>query len=221
MASSTTVQAAAAADPSLKQVATSGPWSSSSAGVTTTTTWKIYQVLKAPVVEALPNKPAVEVGVKATQSSWLPPSESWYNDPARWNVFLAQSGPASWPRVPIGDPSPPRRAVPKTRVSAVSETNSTVSFHVSRIGTPILVKISYFPNWQASGATGPYRVTPNLMVVVPTAHNVQLSYGASRANKIGEALSGLGLLGLVAVVLSAWVRNRWGRHRKSRRSTAP
>jgi hypothetical protein len=221
MASSTTVQAAASADPSLKQVATSGPWSSSTAGVTTTTTWKIYQVLKSPLVEALANKPAVQVGIKATQSSWLPPSEAWYDDPSRWNVFLAQNGPASWPRVPIGDPSPPRQAVAKTRVSAVKQTNSTISFHVSRIGTPVLVKVSYFPNWHATGATGPYRVTPNLMVVVPTSHNVEVYYGASSADRIGEALSGIGLIALVIVVISAWVRNRWGRHRKTRRSSAP
>jgi hypothetical protein len=173
------------------------------------------------VVEALPNEPAVEVGVKATQASWLPPSESWYDDPARWNVFLAQSGPASWPRVPIGDTSPPRRPVPKTRVTAVSQSNSTVSFHVSRIGTPILVKVSYFPNWQASGATGPYRVTPNLMVVVPTAHRVVLHYGADRADQVGEILTGVGLIALLALVLLAWVRRRGGRHRKSRHSSAP
>jgi len=36
-----------------------------------------------------------------------------------------------------------------------------------QIGQPVLVKVSYFPNWKASGAKGPYRVTPNLMVVIP------------------------------------------------------
>jgi hypothetical protein len=221
MASSPTVEAAASADPSLRLVATSGPWSSASGGVTTTTTWKIYRVLQAPLVEGLSNEPAVEVGVKAAQTSWLPPSESWYNDPARWSVFLAQSGPATWPRVPIGDVSPPRRPVPKTRVTGVTETNDTVSFTTSKIGTPVLVKVSYFPNWQVSGATGPYRVTPNLMVVVPTAHQVVLHYGADRADQIGEILSVVGLLALVAVVLLAWLRRRGGRHRKSRHSSPP
>ena len=41
----------------------------------------------------------------------------------------------------------------------------------------MLVKISYYPRWQVSGATGPYRVSPNLMVVVPTSKNVSLVYG--------------------------------------------
>jgi len=211
MASSPQVEAAASADHSLRQVAETGPWTSGA----TTTTWKIYEVLDSPLVTGLANEPAVEVGVQPDQSSWLPPSESWYNDPARWSVFLAQSGPASWPRVAIGDPAPPRRAVPTTHVSKVAESDNTVSFHVSKIGTPVLVKVSYFPNWQASGATGPYRVTPNLMVVVPTSHNVILSYGATRANRAGQALSILGVVLLLVVLIRPRVRKGPGRGRSS------
>jgi len=93
-----------------------------------------------------------------------------------------------------------------------------VSFHVSKIGTPVLVKVSYFPNWQATGATGPYRVTPNLMVVVPTAHNVVLRYGTSPAQRVGEVLSLIGLIGLLAVVAGPWLLKR-GRHRRAFRKT--
>ncbi len=216
MASSVQVQEAAAADPSLRQVAETGPWTSNQAGVSTTTTWKIYEVLNAPLVTGLANDPAVEVGIRPAQSSWLTPSENWYDDPARWDVFLAQSGPASWPRVPIGDTSPPRHAVPKTRVSEVAETDNTVSFHVSKIGTPVLVKISYFPNWQASGASGPYRVTPNLMVVVPTSHNVILHYGATAANRVGQGLTIVGVAALCAVVLAGLLRKGQDAQRRTR-----
>jgi len=214
MASSPQVQAAASADPSLMEVAKMGPSTSSQAGVSTTTTWKIYEVLDSPLVTGLTSLPAVEKGIGASQSSWLSPSESWYDDPARWNVFLAQSGPVSWPRVPIGDPSPPRRHVAPTHVTEVRETDNTVSFHVSKIGTPVLVKVSYFPNWQATGATGPYRVTPNLMVVVPTAHNVVLHYGASPADRVGDVLSALGLIGLVLALAGPQVLKS-GRHRRA------
>ena len=41
----------------------------------------------------------------------------------------------------------------------------------------MLVKMSYFPNWQVAGADGPYRVAPNFMVVVPTDTHVELTYG--------------------------------------------
>ncbi|HEX3794477.1 MAG TPA: hypothetical protein VHV57_08255 [Acidimicrobiales bacterium] len=208
MASSPTVEAAADADPSLTLLASTGPWTSTTAGSTTTTTWKIYQVAQSREVTPLANDPAVEVGIKAGQSSWLPPSEAWYNDPARWNVELAQSGPASWPRVPIGDPAPPQKATAPTRVSHIHESDNGITFHVTRVGTPVLVKVSYFPNWKASGATGPYRVTPNLMVVVPTAHNVSLQYGATAANRVGQLLSLLGVLGLLAGLVVPRLRRR-------------
>jgi hypothetical protein len=101
-------------------------------------------------------------------------------------------------------------------VTGVVETDSTVSFHVSKIGSPVLVKVSYFPNWQASGATGPYRVTPNLMVVVPTAHNVVLHYGATAANRVGQGLTIVGVAALCVVVIRGRFARR-GRHRRSRR----
>src|SRR3712207_6886029 len=47
-------------------------------------------------------------------------------------------------------------------------------FDVSEPGVPVLVRVSYFPNWSASGAEGPYRIGPNMMVVVPTDTHVEL-----------------------------------------------
>jgi hypothetical protein len=214
MASDPQVQTLAAADPSLKQVATTGPWTSTDQGSTTTTTWKIYRVLDSPLVAPLTNEPAVEQGIGASQSKWLPSAQTWYLTPSRWPVELAQSGPANWPRVPVGDATPPTRRVPSTKVTGVQQHDNSLRFHVSRVGTPVLVKMSYYPNWHASGATGPYRVTPNLMVVVPTSHEVTLTYGATSANRIGELLGLFGLIGLVAGAAVAWRRG-------SRRPTAP
>ena len=85
----------------------------------------------------------------------------------------------------MSDIRPTVKPVATTRVTAVTQTDSSISFHVSRVGTPVLVKVSYFPNWQASGADGPWRVTPNLMVVVPTSHDVTLTYG-----RVGVGRSG-------------------------------
>ena len=70
------------------------------------------------------------------------------------------------------------------------------------------MKISYSPRWRARGATGPYRVSPNLMAVVPTSTSVTLTYGASPAVSLGNLLSDLtALTGLVVAGFA--LRRRW------------
>jgi hypothetical protein len=76
-----------------------------------------------------------------------------------------------------------------------------------------MVKTSYFPNWTARGADGPWRATPNFMVVVPTSKDVSLEYSTTTAENLGRAGTVAGLIGVVA--LAAWP---WWRKRRSGRS---
>ena len=99
-------------------------------------------------------------------------------------------------------------ALPSVRVSDIRETTQSISFHVSRVGVPVVVKISYYPRWHAQGATGPYRVSPDLMVVVPTSHEVSLVYGASPAVRVGSAVTIATVLGGLVVVVLARRRRR-------------
>ena len=140
------------------------------------------------------------------------------------DVALAAGGPDSWARVPVRELEPtanvfnlpaigtgvnvdaPRVQVAPARVSRIRTSDDRISFDVDRTGSPVLVKTSYFPNWKASGARGPWRVTPNFMVVVPTSRHVSLHYGWTPIDLLGFALT---LTGLAGVVLLAW----WGRHR--------
>jgi hypothetical protein len=208
------VEQEAAVDPALQLIATTGPWTYDYEGVTAHTTWDVYRVKDSPLVTPLDNDPVVLSGVKSGAASWLGsathegPALSWYVDPAKWNVELAQSGPSDWPRTPVTRIRPTVKHVGGTRVTGVTQTDSSVSFHVSRLGTPVLVKVSYFPNWHASGADGPYRVTPNLMVVVPTSHDVTLSYGSSGADYLGLAATLIGLIALVWLFVVPWGRRR-------------
>ena len=214
MAFSPAVVGAADADPSLRLVASTGPWHSVYGSQFLTTTWDVFEVLDSPLVAPLRDLPAVETGIGQGQSSWLGPSVAWYDDPSRWDVELAASGPSDWPRVAPGQRAP-KVAVTPTKVTDVRETTDTISFHVSRTGAPVLVKTSYFPDWQASGADGPFRVTPNLMVVVPTGHTVTLTYGTATAGKVGLVASGAG----VASLGGGYVVAR--RRRRSRPAHAP
>ena len=71
-----------------------------------------------------------------------------------------------------------------------------VSFTVDRIGVPVLVRTSFFPNWEADGAVGPWRATPNLMVVVPTSEEVTLRYGRTPVDVAAILLTVVGLVAL-------------------------
>ena len=163
--------------------------------------WKLYLVKGSDRVHPLANQPVVMKGLNnSTQPKYLKVMTTWYDDPSAWNVYLAASGPSSWARVPYGDTNVPVKAEPTTQVSDVVEHNASISFNVSRPGVPVVVTVSYFPNWHVSGAEGVYRISPNLMVVVPTSHHVSLSYGYTPVDYEGWALTLLALLGLVLLI---------------------
>lgn len=191
----TSVQAteAARAHPDLTEIATSGPW-------------VIFEVADSELVEPLDNEPAVLDDVQDAQHDWIcrskddagrcaGPATSWYINPDRWDVFLAASGPADWQRVDADDPNPTARPVDQVQVSGIQAGTNSISFDVDEPGTPVLVKASFFPNWSVSGADGPYRVAPNLMVVVPTQEHVELRYGREPIEwaSYGLTAAGVGL----------------------------
>lgn len=211
LAESASAVAAADKQPDLTKIATSGPW-------------QIYQVQGSSPVEGLDYLPAVWDRGPA-QHSWLMPAISWFNDPGRWQVPFAADGPSNWPRVhtdsrnwssawaglgidvqssfgtttPALLPLTPRHPVRKAQVSHLHMDTDSISFDVDKPGTPVLIRTSYFPNWKASGAHGPYRVTPNFMVVVPTSTHVHLTYGRTGTDWAAIVMTLLGLGGVVVL----------------------
>jgi hypothetical protein len=227
LAESSAAVAAASKQAGLEPLATSGPW-------------HIYRVVGSAPVQGLGYLPAVWDRAPG-QHSWLDPAVSWFYDPGRWAIPFAAGGPSNWPRVKtdsanwstrwagIGadiqhrlgttspDPLPttPRRKVRVAKVSHVHLGTDTISFDVDRPGTPVLIRTSYFPNWQASGAKGPWRVTPNFMVVVPTSTHVRLHYGRTSMDWLAIVLTLAGVV--VALVLARLapvvIGDRWPRGR--------
>jgi hypothetical protein len=183
LTTSQTAQAQADEVEDLTEVASSGPWT-------------VYQVADSALVAPLENQPAVWSDVADGQSSWLEPSVDWYLDQDAHDVFMAASGPPEWQRVAEGE-TPDTIPLDPVTVSNIDAGDDRISFDVDQIGQPVLVRASYFPNWQVSGAEGPYRVTPNLMVVVPTSTHVSLHYGWTPIDLLGWLLTLLGLGGLV------------------------
>jgi hypothetical protein len=183
--------------------------------------WSIYRVAESPTVQALAYEPVVVDDVheapswecngqaepidtttaESEYSPWECTAVPWFNDPNALDRPLATGGPASWARADAADArSVTKRALPEVEVSNVRTTESSVEFDVSRTGVPVMVKTSYYPNWEVDGAEGPWRATPNFMVVVPTSKHVELTFATSSAEQAGRVLTVVGLLGLGGLV---------------------
>jgi hypothetical protein len=125
----------------------------------------------------------------------------------RWVVA---DGPADWPRIQSLEERPSVQLdIPAGAVSDIVVENHRISFTTTALGVPHLVKVSYFPNWTAQGADGPWRATPSLMVVVPTDETVVLEFEETWAESGGKVASLLGVVVLLGALL-------WGKRRAIR-----
>ena len=169
--------------------------------------WVIFEVADSDLVTPLRYAPVV-TDIGQHQHDWLEPSTAYFEDPSRWDVVPAASGPATWPRTAGLDDPLPRTPVTPAVIDDIKTSDDSISFTVDEesIGSPVLVKASYFPNWQAEGALGPYRVMPNLMVVVPTSTKVELHYGRTPVDYFAWGLTFLGLIGLVILAVRPALR---------------
>ena len=211
LAVSPETKAQADAHPDLERRARSGPWS-------------VYEVKRSPLVAPLAFEPAVIEGKHASGHQWSQVGVNFFQKDRRGReVLLAAGGPEGWARVTASEHAPtanvfdlpgigtsvsvdpPRTPVVAARVSRIRTSDDRISFDVDRTGSPVLVKTSYFPNWKVSGARGPWRVTPNFMVVVPTSRQVTLRYGWTPVDLLGFALTLVGIAGVVTL-------GRRGRH---------
>jgi hypothetical protein len=219
MAISPEAQAQADADSRLALVASSASHQVHYSEGVQDRTWKVYEVQGAELVQPLLTNPVVVTGVPQSEGAWKAMAmKGWFAEPARTDVLLASDGPRSWARVAApartaGDPTPEERfrrlgaevELPRQEpagtavVSGIRQGNSSLEFSVDQVGVPVLVKVSYFPNWKVKGASGPYRVTPNYMVVVPTSTHVELTYGYTWAEGLGWGLTLLGLAGAIVL----------------------
>ena len=175
--------------------------------VAESTPWEVYRVADSQLVEPVRFLPAVVEGQASQGRAWQDFAvEFFIRDPSDQEVLLAADGPSDWQRIAPDDRAPVPVETEAVSVGNVEEGDDVISFDVDRVGTPVLVKASYFPNWRAEGADGPYRVAPNLMVVIPTDEHVELRYGLTAVDLLAWGLTFLGLAGLVVLAALGRVR---------------
>jgi hypothetical protein len=206
------------------------------------TTWKIYQVKGSELVEALAYQPAVVTGIgQSQQEGWLDLGAAAYNDPQRFNVPLVASEPEtppeSWQDVKVSENRGPAnnqfgatvvfdqpkqiplKPVKITNIKAASlgtgnSEPGSLSFTVDKVGVPVAIKMSYFPNFRLKGAKGPYRLSDNRMVVIPTQNNVSMEYKWNIHDYLGFAA---GILGIVLCAAMFMADRRRRRHAEAER----
>ena len=166
--------------------------------------FSIYELPPSSAVDIAAYVPAVFEGESFDEAAL-----AWYDRPGELNKWLVDEGPDDWPRV--GDDLDGLGTQPIAGGGVVSDVvvdNHKISFRTTAVGVPHLVKVSYFPNWKAEGADGPYRAAPALMVVVPTEEDVTLEFRSTWAEQVGTALSIGGLLFLVVGGFYVWRKSR-------------
>ncbi len=152
----------AARNAGLKEVASAEPWT-------------VFALPESSLVDVASFTPAVYEG----DGDFVDLTLEWYGHLDQLDHWVVEEGPAAWPPIDdvdgpydVGAPLDTADAV----VSDVVLEDHRISFHTTAVGVPHLVKVSYFPNWKATGAEGPFRSTPSLMVVVPTQEDVVLEF---------------------------------------------
>ncbi len=181
-ASSQVATAKAQQHPALNEIANSGPWT-------------IFKVTNSELVTQLDFEPAIFGHLK--HSEWLNPSVEVFQEGSQ-AVVRTLGGMNHWQHVDL-EGEPERIGLPQVEVSGINVDTDRIEFKVDKIGVPVIVKTSYFPNWKAKGAEGPWRATPNLMVVVPTEKEVSLEYGRSPIEMVSILLTLAGLISLAFV----------------------
>jgi len=195
--------------------------------ITTTEPFSIYRLPETEIVAVATSLPAVYEVPERSMFSALIGSETvvgsdgeplpafndmaleWYEDVDEMDRWVVAGGPPEWPRIQTLEERPDVELDgPTGTVSNIVVEDHRISFTTDAIGVPHVIKISYFPNWTAKGADGPWRAAPSLMVVVPTEADVEIVFEDTWAESGGNILTILGAIGLIVGGVVVWVRSR-------------
>ena len=162
--------------------------------------FEVFQVMgnSGAYVEPLKYRPVLISG-----PDFRKPFHRWFRNPQN-NVFLVYDenpGPEDTRRFakpPALKPLPPLNRPVRSRVG-----QNEILIEQAAIGHPLLVKVSYHPNWKAKGADRIYPVSPGFMLIYPRSETVLLTYGPSLTEHLGGVLS---LVTVVAMVIVLCIR---------------
>jgi len=161
----------------------------------------VYYLPDSSLVEVGAFEPAVWDG----EGPFVDAAIDWYDDLVGLDRWIVADGPEDWLRIDTVS-NRTRKATEATGlVTDVVLEDERISFTTTAVGVPHLVKVSWFPNWTATGADGPYRAAPSLMIVVPRQEHVVLDFKDRAPETLGKIITLASVLGLATL---AWRRRR-------------
>lgn len=169
----------------------------------------VYEVPERSLLDSLVGSGTVTGPDGEPLPSFHDLSLEWYEDVENMDRWIVADGPQEWPRITSIDQRPDvELGVLADAVSDIVVDDHRISFSTEAIGVPHLVKVSYFPNWTATGADGPWRASPSLMVVVPTEEDVVIEFQDTWAESGGKMLTLGGVVALIVVGVFVYRRRR-------------
>ncbi len=161
-------------------------------------------------VEPLTHKP-----VMVSTKDWRRLAYKWFRlgDLTVPMVFKEKGGQKDLKRFHVLK-DPDVRKLPKTPLNPsgpLAEVVEEEEIHIDNAtpGVPLLIKISYHPNWKVEGADQIYLVSPAFMLVYPRETSVRLYYGRTWPDYLGAFLSAMAMLFLILYSRMETLRERF------------
>lgn len=162
------------------------------------TLWRLYEVEDHAVV--------LEPGPIAAvpRGDFRAAASRWFEAGGRADLPVVAA-----PGLPLERPA--GRAVDPRPETAVALLPGEIRVSGVVPGRPLLLRLSYFPNWRlASPGRGPFRTAPNHMLVIPESDAVRLVWRTGWPERLGRVLTVLGILLLLGAGVVAGLGRRRG-----------
>ncbi len=87
----------------------------------------------------------------------------------------------------------------KSEINNVRISNNEITFETDHPNELHIVKVSYFPNWKIENGSGPYRLSPSFMGVIPYSNEVSITFENTSLEK------SLNIISLIIFLLTAYL----------------
>lgn len=180
--------------------------------------FEVYEIEDAAIVEGLRSTPGViEYLTVRGEHTWSGKVRVWLGqlgEERYEGIFFAETGPDEAAQTALAeafdieiknnmqDPCDPSeeeevlllcwdgyKKFPAAKISDVAVADERVSFRTDSVGTPVIIRMGYSPQWRVRGGEGIWHGSPHAMIVIPTEEYVEVYYAHPRSEMAGVGIS--------------------------------